>query len=265
MKYIIKAIFAISLITMFTACSDDKTTEPTVNEPGVLTVQDQMTSQNMIIVKTVTMEKDGWIVVHANTSGAPKTPEIISEPVQVKAGTNSNIMIPLTSAANILDDNSQVWVMLHTDDGQKGDYEFDGVNGLDSPLKNLSDVIIMKPITLTSPRITASDQVVTNSVTVTVNAATDGWIVLHNSNTDGTIVQPGNIGKTAVKAGLNQNIEIKVDEGVTIVTGQKLYPMLHIDREPNGEYNFPGIDMPEVFGFDLEGKPKTIVKSIIAI
>lgn len=252
------------MIALFSACSDDAT-EPSPTEPGVLTVQDQLISQNMIIVKSVTMEKAGWIVVHANNNGAPLTPAIISQPVQVKAGENKDVMIPLTADANNLDDNSQVWIMLHTDDGQIGKYEFDGESNLDSPLKNLSGAVIMKPITLTSAKITASDQVVTNSVTVTVNAATDGWIVVHNSDTDGSIVLPGIIGKTAVKAGLNQNIEIKIDESVTIVAGQKLYPMLHIDKDPKGEYNFPGVDLPEVFGFDLEGNPKIIVTSIIAL
>jgi hypothetical protein len=264
MKSITKAIIALSMIALFSACSDDAT-EPSPTEPGVLTVQDQMTSQNMIIAKSVTMEKNGWIVVHANNNGSPLTPTIISEPVQVKAGTNKDIMIPLTAAANNLDDNSQVWIMLHTDDGQIGNYEFDGETTLDLPLKNLAGAIIMKPITLTSSKITASDQMVTNSVTVTVNAAADGWIVVHNSNTDGSIVLPGIIGKTKVKAGLNQNIEIKLDEGVSIVSGQKLYPMLHIDREPKGEYNFPGVDLPEVFGFDKEGKGKIIMTTIIAL
>lgn len=264
MKFITKAIIALSMIALFSACSDDAT-EPSPTEPGVLTVQDQMISQNMIIVKNVTMEKAGWIVVHANNNGSPITPAIISEPVQVKAGDNKDVMIPLTAAANNLDNNSQVWIMLHTDDGQIGKYEFDGESALDLPLKNLSGAIIMKPITLTTATITASDQVVTNSVTVTVNAATDGWIVVHNSDTDGSIVLPGIIGKTKVKAGLNQNIEIKLDEGVTIVSGQKLYPMLHIDRTPLGEYNFPGVDQPEVFGFDGEGKGKIIMTSIKAL
>ncbi|PKL80887.1 MAG: hypothetical protein CVV25_02930 [Ignavibacteriae bacterium HGW-Ignavibacteriae-4] len=266
MKFIIRAVIAISLIAMFTACSDDeKVTEPTITEAGSITVQDQMISQNILIVKSITVEKDAWVVIHADKNGGPDVPEIISQPVFVKAGTSNDIMVPLTSNAQMLGTNNQLWVMLHTDDGQLGSYEFDGSNGLDAPLEYTTGGIILKAITVTPTTITVSAQSVTNSVTLSVNAATDGWIVIHNSNSDGSIITQSIIGKAAVKAGLNQNIVVQLDNNITIGSGKKIYPMVHIDNEPKGVYNFPGVDAPEVFGFDEFGIPKVIVTSFNTI
>lgn len=261
----LKIIALVSFMAFFTACSDDEPTKPKVTDPASFVVNDQMISQNTIMVETATFEKDGWIVVHANNEGSPVVPAIISTPVLVKAGTKKTIMIPLTMDANMLDGNTQVWVMLHTDDGVKGAYEFDGKNGLDSPLVNTEGEVIMKPILLSPASITASSQKVSNTVTVSVNAAADGWLVIHNDQGDGTITLPGIIGKIAVKKGLNNNIVVELDNDVVITKGQKLFPMLHIDKEPKGEYNFPGVDAPEVFGFDKEGNANIIVTSIITL
>lgn len=260
----LKIIALVSLVVFLSACSDDATNPSPVN-PAKMTVNDQTISQNTIMVETATFEKDGWIVLHADNNGSPKTPEIISVPVLVKAGTQKTIMIPLTDKANMLDGNTQVWVMLHADDGVKGSYDFNGTNGLDTVLKNTDGAIIMKPIILSPSTITASSQSVTNSVTVSVTAAADGWIVIHNDKGDGTITLPGNIGKAEVKKGLNNNVVIKLDDGVVIVKGQKLFPRLHIDKDPKGDFNFPGDDELEVFGFDEEGNPIVIQTSINTI
>lgn len=264
MNKFLKVLILLSFVAIFTACSDD-TTEPTEVEPGTMKVNDQTITQNRIIIESATFEKDGWIVVHADNNGAPVVPGIISEPVLVKAGTNTNIMVPLTSGANMLDGATQVWIMLHTDDGASGSYDFDGVNGLDSPLTNLAGEVIIKPIKVSPATITISDQTVTNSVTVTVNAATDGWIVIHNQKSDGSIVLPGIIGKKAIKKGANNNVVVNLDEGVIITKGQKLFPMVHIDNDPKGEYDFPGVDVPEVFGYDMEGNAVIVVTSINAL
>lgn len=265
MKNMLKIIALVSFMAFFAACSDDEPTKPKVTNPASITVKDQIISQNMIMVETATFEKDGWIVVHASNEGSPVVPAKISTPVLVKAGTKKTIMIPLNTDANMLEGNTQVWVMLHTDDGVKGAYDFDGVNGLDNPLKDTEGEIIMKPILLSPATITASSQKVTNSVTVSVNAAADGWLVIHNDQGDGTITLPGIIGKTAVKKGLNNNIVVNLDNDVVITKGQKLFPMLHVDKDPKGEYNFPGDDAPEVFGFDEKGNAIIIVTSITTL
>ena len=65
-----------------------------------------------------------------------------------------------------------------------------------------------------------------------------GWIVIHADNNG----EPGAIvGYAPVKAGLNENIKVKVDAGKLTPT---LYAILHVDRGIQGTFEFPGEDVP---------------------
>lgn len=85
------------------------------------------------------------------------------------------------------------------------------------------------------------DQAIVNSsITVpSVSAAADGWIVAHLDEGG----KPGKVlGQTAVKAGANANVVIKLSESVPV--DGKLWPMLHVDAGTIGTYEFPGPDAP---------------------
>lgn len=219
---------------------------------GTLEVADQHISQNTIVVPSAEISGAGWIVVHAdNGSDAPVVPAIISEPVQIEAGMNTNVMVMLKEGVSIMD-GDKVWVMLHTDNGEMGAYEFDGANGLDGPIMSEGS-ITMEQITIEAPAVMAVDQpVINNEVSIAkVEAAVGGWIVIHNDNGSGGPVLPGIIGKTWVEAGVSENVVIKLDETNTYTVGQKLFPMLHVDSPADMEYTFPDDgDAPEIFGFE---------------
>lgn len=82
--------------------------------------------------------------------------------------------------------------------------------------------------------------IVNSSITVpSVSAAADGWIVAHLDEGG----KPGKVlGQTAVKAGANANVVIKLSESVPV--DGKLWPMLHVDAGTIGTYEFPGPDAP---------------------
>jgi len=229
-------------------------TATTVEATGMFTAEDQMTSQNMITISSATFNKAGWIVIHKdNGSGGPMVPAIISTPKQVEAGTTTDIKVELDGSADVTNGET-LWVMLHTDDGVMGTYEFDGSNGLDGPIFDDAGNVVTAPITISSASITASDQAVSsNQITIDeVVAAVDGWLVVHNDDGTGNITLPDIIGKAKVTAGVNTNVVIDLDDTETYTAGQKLFPMLHIDEAPVDEYNFPGVDAPEVFGFSAD-------------
>jgi LPXTG-motif cell wall-anchored protein len=97
------------------------------------------------------------------------------------------------------------------------------------------------PAAQPSGAVDASDQpVVDDTITVaTVTAGQDGWIVAHLDENGA----PGKVlGQTAVKAGENKDVKIKLSEDVP--AGGKLWPMLHIDAGTIGTYEFPGADVP---------------------
>lgn len=246
MRSTLVGIAASSLI--FTACNneDDEMIEPEM-PTGMLTVSDQSISQNTIIVSNVNLDQDGWIVVHASEQGGPVVPDIISEPVLVEAGESSEIEVTLNDFSS-LSDGASVWVMLHTDDGEAGTYEFDGSNGLDAPITTEEGEIVMSEITLSAPSVTVSNQVVNENMVIMdeVNAAVDGWIVIHEDDGEGN---PGPvIGQTFVEAGSNSNVMIDLGDA-TFSGGEMLFPMLHIESPADGEYGFPDNgDGPEIFG-----------------
>lgn len=247
MKSTLMGIIASSLL--FTSCDNED--EEEMMEPdmptGMLTVSDQTISQNTLIISNVNVDQDGWIVVHASEDGGPVVPDIISEPVLVESGESSDIEVTLNDFSS-LSDGASVWVMLHTDDGEAGVYEFDGANGLDNPITTEEGDIVMNEITISAPSVSVTDQVVNeNMVTIEeVNAAVDGWIVIHEDDGEGN---PGPvIGQTFVEAG--SNADVMIDLGDATFSGDEmLFPMLHIESPADGEYGFPDNgDGPEVFG-----------------
>ena len=218
---------------------------------GTLMVSDQTLSQNMVHISNVTLDRAGWVVVHASTSeGGPVVPGIISEPKMVAAGSTDDVMVELTDFAD-LSDGATLHVMLHTDDGTAGEYEFDGANGFDNPIFDDGGNIVMIGITVSAPSISVENQVVSeNMITIgEVNAAVDGWLVIHADNGEGS---PGDVlGQTMVMAGSNS--DVMVDLGTaTYAGGEKLFPMLHIESPADGMYGFPDNgDGPEIFGEDV--------------
>jgi LPXTG-motif cell wall-anchored protein len=97
------------------------------------------------------------------------------------------------------------------------------------------------PAAQPSGAVDASDQpLVDGAITVaSVTAGQDGWIVAHLDENGA----PGKVlGHTAVKAGENKDVKIKLSEDVP--AGGKLWPMLHIDAGTIGTYEFPGADVP---------------------
>lgn len=218
---------------------------------GMITVSDQTISQNMVKIENVNLDQNGWIVVHASNEAGdgPQVPEIISQPLLVEAGEQSDLMVELTDVAG-LSDGDQLWVMLHTDNGEAGAYEFDGANGFDGPILDAEGNIVMSPIVVSAASVTASNQVVNenNVIIDEVNAAVDGWIVIHADN-EGA---PGAVlGQSFVEAGINENVSIDLGDAV-FAGGEVLFPMLHIESPADGEYGFPDNgDGPEVFGEDV--------------
>jgi hypothetical protein len=156
--------------------------------------------------------------------------------------------------------------------GQPGVYEFPGP---DVPVV-VNGEIVMTPVVVsvaaaqptaapptTAPAaatgsMSASDQLLVNDTVIvaSVTASQDGWVVVHESNPDGTVKVPDNIGKVQVKAGTTTNLSIPLDKQVA--NGAKLWPMLHIDVGQPGVYEFPGPDVPVVVNGEIVMMPVVV-------
>jgi hypothetical protein len=249
-------ILLVAMGVSITACDSDSTSGKEDTEiPSVEANTQGTTNGNQVVISNIYSPEAGWIVVHrSNADGnGPQVPEIIGK-TQVEAGVNTNVSIQLKEGVA---NNETLWAMLHEDTGEIGTYEFDGQNGLDLPV-TFNDKIVMSSfkITQTNPAIMVDDQVnMGNIFTVSVNAAEDGWIVIHASNAEGNGPQvPEIIGKAPVEAGMNADVQISLKKDAQVAVGDQLYPMLHYDTGEIGSYEFDGqngLDLPVTFGGNI--------------
>ncbi len=246
------------------SCEETDDVKDEIDDTSELEVENQVISQNMINVEVAEVPRTAWIVVHRdNGNNGPVVPGIISNPEQIPQGESENVKLQISSDQN-LTHGEKLWIMIHEDTGVLGDYEFTGEGTPDQPLMD-DGSIVMKSIIIESPRIDASAasyNASTHSVTIpSVESAVDGWLVIHNDDGSGNITLPGIIGKEQVNNGLSEDVEIALDNSVTVTPGQKLFPMLHIDNGDLGTYEFDGsassYDPPEIFS--NEPSPANIV------
>ncbi|HDZ38636.1 MAG TPA: hypothetical protein ENH62_10175 [Marinobacter sp.] len=99
------------------------------------------------------------------------------------------------------------------------------------------------------PGLDVSAQKAGNEVTISsVKANASGFVVIHDSNTEGKPVVPSSIGHTMINAGHNSDVKVTLDH--TVKVGEKLFVMLHEDTGKKGIYEFgPGsvnVDKPVV-------------------
>lgn len=240
--FIYLALFAFT----FVSCEDNGAGD----DSGILAslaVQQQSTVDgNEVVVSEVDIPEDGWVVIHrSSTSGdGPMVPQIIGK-TELDAGVSSDVHIQLEASVA---DGEQLWAMVHQDTGTDGEYEFEGANSPDQPFTVNGDIVTESfMITQTNPSISAQDQTSENDeFTVSVDAAEDGWVVIHRSNDAGNgPMVPEIIAKTQVEAGSNAEVTIRLNDGEMVSAGETLWPMLHYDTGTDGEYEFTGSNSPD--------------------
>ena len=241
----------------FVSCSDDDDNgDPMLEPTGSLMVEDQMLENNMLAISNVSMSDDGWVVIHRNTeNGGPMVPEIISVPKMVEAGDLENIMVELKDGVEI-EDGETLWAMLHTDDGATAEYEFNGTNGLDAPIKDASGNIVTKSFEVSVPMsasdmLTVEDQVMANNVVEVayINLSQDGYVVVHATNAagDGPMVPAIISDPVYLEAGEHTDVEVPLKETAVVNAGDTVWVMLHGDTGTEMEYEFDGengLDLP---------------------
>jgi hypothetical protein len=229
------------LLLPLSACQDNGT-DPAEEQQPSIEAQTQGTSNgNQITVSTVFARETGWVVVHRNDNGSPGA--VIGNTF-VESGSSSDVQVQLEESVS---NNEQLWVMLHNDTGTAEEYEFSGPDSPDQPVV-VDGAPVATPFTIqqTDPALTrVPDQVNKGGVLeVDVNAAENGWIVLHRSNEAGDAPAQV-IGHTMVSAGENNNVFIPLNDGESVSAGEKLFVMLHYDTGTQGEYEFAGSDTPD--------------------
>jgi hypothetical protein len=113
-----------------------------VSGDASLQVTDQeITADGTVLIAQVTIPVNGWVDIHADSSGAPG--EIIGF-AQVVAGQTQNVVVPVDTNRV----TGTLWAMLHQDAGELGVHEFPGP---DTPITDASGNVVVMPFAVTAP------------------------------------------------------------------------------------------------------------------
>lgn len=221
----------------------------------IVDAHDQMVDGS-VMIDAITMSQDGFVVIHAGD--AESFGEVIGV-AQVSAGTTTGIMVELDGTATDV-----IWPMLHVDTGEAGEYEFGTVEGADGPVA-VDGAVATMPI-WTVPHMRVSNQIVLGgdsmemmddmASTVTFDSVLSdgpGFAVVHIATNadDGSLTFGEVIGVAAVEDGYNDNVVVELTGVATPI----LFPMLHVDTNEIGEYEFgtvEGADSPVVVNGNVE-------------
>lgn len=225
-------------------CENDEKPAGKVN--GYVVAIDQILSQNKVAVASATLIGDnGWLVAHKHFHGQPEMSDAMTKPVYLEEGTTQNVFLELKSHVSVSDGDS-LWVMLHEDTGKGGVFEF-GQGKRDLPVKTLGD-FAANPIRIKSPVIIATDQPVSqNRIRIDqIVSGTDGWVVVYIE--DGSQSLGLSVGHTRISEGKEKDVPVSLLDTVDYEKGMELHLRLHLDKGKFGKYEYPGPDVPEIFG-----------------
>lgn len=120
----------------------------TIESNSVTAADQAISDDNSITVSNVLLEEAGWIVVHNDNDEGPGE-EILAISGLITAGSHDNVEIEFEDSAEV-NVGDKIWIMLHTDTGTAGVYEFNGgANGFDLPVLGADNKPVMTSITIT--------------------------------------------------------------------------------------------------------------------
>jgi hypothetical protein len=237
-KLVLVLFLLVSLVIPLHAqdATEDATPEAGAEGASSIVVTDQVSLDGTVVVQSVTSEGAGWLAIHVDMNGQPG-PTVGIAPVV--AGANENLVIPIDT----LGATPALLAVLHVDDGTQGAYEFEMRQMADPMVTSADGLPVMAPFRIAAVRAFDHQLVENNAIIGSVISDVGGWLVIHADNGG----QPGPVlGQTLLVPGTNPAVIVPLSaEGVTPV----LYPMLHVDDNEVGVYEFgtvEGADNPVV-------------------
>lgn len=229
-----------------------------VEQNEVFGVTNQVLSHNQIRIDRVTVDEAGWLV--ARNTGSEDDADIVSDPVYLESGENTDIVLNLNDAATLsgTEEGDDIVLMIHTDDGDE-EYLYDGETG-DQLWVDDEGNPVSYSVNVTAPSISAEDaQSITenNEVTFTnVNTGANSWVVLYGEGDDGEVDWNTPIGYQYVEAGSSEDVLVPFNDDYAFESGQQVYSRLHVDSPADEEFTFTfdgEEDLQEIYGYDDTG------------
>lgn len=182
---------------------------PTATEEAIvpaISVTDQVLEDDgQLIVEEVTAAEPGWVVVYANNeSGEPG--DVLGY-AAVEAGQNEAVTVEIAP----LEATETLHVLLHTDAGESGVFDFPGPDNPINAQSGTAEAMFVVDRQATVPAITVEDQEMSADGLVmiaSVVSAGPGWVVLYQDEGG----EPGRMmGYLPVEPGVNENLAVAVN------------------------------------------------------
>ena len=182
----------------------------------VITVQDQETVEDQVIIQEVSFKDAGYMVIHLSQDGKPGS--VIGNSALFASGTYTNVGVEVSE---LQEGENSLFAMVHIDDGD-GVYEFPGD---DVPAKE-GDTIVVKPLTVTKSAgvvmevreiMVSGTEFSFNPASITVSAGEQLKITFRN---DGNVIHNFKItelgvGTNTIASGKTDSIEFTVSASGT--------------------------------------------------
>jgi plastocyanin len=229
-------------------------------QPASLVFDPQTSDGTTIIVANVELPAAGFIAVHSDGGGSPGP--VIGVSDLLPAGASSDVSITL---AEPLTADATVFPMVHIDTNANGVYEFGTVDGADGPGVTAGGDVAVGPVVVTigagsgedagaasepatQPASIVFDAQTSDGTTVTVanvELPAAGFIAVHSDGggSPGPVIGVSDL----LPAGASRDVSIALAE--PLATDSTVFPMVHIDTNSNGIYEFgtvEGADGPGV-------------------
>lgn len=236
-------------------------------EVAVISVHNQFIDPdnfNRIVVDTVTLPENGWLVAHADNNGEPGA---VLGHTFLEAGTRQ--YLPILLSGDVTD---SIFVILHEDTDEPERYQFGETDDADMPL-TINNEIAMTSIA-TVPTLRVEDSIVIGSdltrnqnefvpfVVDSVLSEGAGWLVIHADNGENA---PGEvIGFAPVQDGFNDNVIVELPQSEIT---PRLFPMLHSDSGEALVYEFGEVentDLPFLYNDEIVMGSAMVIPSINA-
>lgn len=141
--------------------------------PAIVIENQPIAQDGTVLVARVVSPVNGWVDIHADSSGAPGT---VIGYAQIAAGETLNVPVPVDGSRV----TATLWAMLHEDAGQLGVHEFPGP---DAPVTDAQGNVIAMPFAVGEPG--ESGQAAAQTVDVSL---VDGQIQMPTTLAPGAVV-----------------------------------------------------------------------------
>ena len=109
--------------------------------PSIMVENQPISNDGTVLIERVVSPVNGWVVIHADSSGAPGT---VIGYAQIAAGETLNVPVPVDGSRV----TETLWAMLHEDAGEPGVYEFPGP---DAPVTDAQGNVVVMSFAVGEP------------------------------------------------------------------------------------------------------------------